>query len=970
MRTAFALLLNNIGNDQKPMSKNHKTFLLILIFAAQIGYGKSLKDSIDAAYGASLPSDIRFFTLPNGLRCYLAHNAKPERRAEIRLVINAGSLLEDDDQRGLAHVLEHLAFNGSKRFPKQAIVKYLEERGMDFGAHTNAYTSADETLYQMQIPTDSLSVFATALDIVADWSSALTLDSAAIEKERSIVIEEWRMGYLGLQGRINHAFTSTFYGNSRYHQRLPIGTKSSLDTFKHEALRRFYRDWYVPKNMALVVVGDIPVDSLERFIRERLSEIPARESVRIVAQERAAMRLLPTSADSLPIVSIIADKEMPSIICETHWRSAVQSITTQDQYKKSLLRGLTLALINNRFAELATASTKPPFRSASVTWSEQSRLLSSASLSLEPSEALFTSYEAALVELRRINRDGFLPSEIARAKAGTQKSMMMAYNERRNIPSSVRVGALVSHALTGSLVIDPEQQYKRDSTTLAQSSPDELRQMATTLFPIGSPQQLTFIAVSPQDSSGITPSSVRTLLHRADTAPIQPYREDSVQKRILSVMPPRGTILRERFYARSGVTEWRLSNGVRVLLKPTPFTNDQILIQSVAEGGLSLAPPQEYLAAKTAIALQAPSVAGVGALTATELGRVLTGKSVAVTPFADRLYHGMTAVCSPSDIETALKLFYAAHTAPRFDSVSSTTAKQRELQSFGNRANAPLTVIQDSINAILYDNHYAVRTPTRTEIQDWNHQQHGFPFFRQLFGNMRGGTVSIVGSFDIKSMKAQILRYIGGLPTKISPLRFRDIGAYPKQVTAAEKTIRKGAEAQAYTFIASTTFLPEWTLKFDITTDIVREIADTKLRETLRNDAGGVYASNVDVDVQTKPRPYVQTSISFPCEPQRVGELATSTAALWERLRADGIQERDVQEAKTKLLAARQTSMNDNNKWLERLQFWTRQGDSPERIFEYVPTLEAINREDVRRAFHLLFGTTNRARFVLLPEKL
>ncbi|MFY8000791.1 MAG: M16 family metallopeptidase, partial [Candidatus Kapaibacteriota bacterium] len=478
------------------MTKNQIAFLLILIFTTQIGYGKSLQDSLNAAYGASLPSDIRFLRLPNGLRCYLAHNAKPERRAEIRLVINAGSLLEDDDQRGLAHVLEHLAFNGSNRFPKQAIVKYLEERGMDFGAHTNAYTTADETVYKMQIPTDSLSVLATALDIVADWSSsALNLDSAAIEKERSIVIEEWRIGNLGWQGRITHSFLSAFYGDSRYQQRLAIGTKSSLDSFRHEALRRFYRDWYIPKNMALIVVGDIPLDSLECLVRERLSGLPARESRRNIAQERSAMRLLPTSTDSLPIVSVVVDKEMSSIICETHWRSAVQSITTQDHYKQSLLRGLALALVNSRFAELATASAKPPFRNASVTSSEQSRLLGSTSLSLEPSEALFTSYEAALVELRRIKRDGFLPSEIARAKAGFQKSMTMAYNERRNIPSVVRAEALIAHALTGSLVVDPEKQHWRDSSIIAQSSAEDLRQLVNTLFPLGSPQQITFIAV-------------------------------------------------------------------------------------------------------------------------------------------------------------------------------------------------------------------------------------------------------------------------------------------------------------------------------------------------------------------------------------------------------------------------------------------------------------------------------------------
>lgn len=942
-------------------------FTVIFFLCCEIKLFAQEKSASESAF--HLPQDIRTFTLSSGLRCYIAHNAKPERRAEIRLVVNVGSLLEDNDQRGLAHFLEHLAFNGSKRFPKQAIVKYLEARGMSFGAHTNAYTSADETVYQMQIPTDSLSVLATALDIVADWSSALTLDSTAIEKERSIVIEEWRMRDLGLQGRVNDSFLSAFYGDSRYLKRLPMGTKSSLDTFRHETVRRFYRDWYAPQNMTLVVVGDIPLDSLERLVREHLAVIPAREGMRNIAQERSAMRLLPTGGDSLPAITIFVDKEMPSTLCETHWRSAFEATTTNTLYRQSVIRNLSLSLVNSRLAERATASAKPPFRSASVRWSPQNRLFGSVALAIEPSDALFTSYEAALVELRRIKRDGFLLEEIARTKAGFQKSIAVAYNERQNIPSAVRADALVNHALTGTLLRAPEEQYRLDSSIVANSSAEELHELVKLLFPIGALQQMTFIAVPPQDSIGISPESVRAVLRRADSAQILSYREDTVQKQILSALPPcKSSIVRERFYARSGVTEWRLSNGVRVLLKPTTFKNDQILIQSVLEGGLSLASEQEYLAAKMAISLQAPSVAGVGELTASELNKVLSGKSVSVTPYADGLYHGMTAVATVSDIETAFQLFYAAQTAPRLDSVSVNIAKQRELQAFGNRANSPFTAYQDTVNAILYGNHYAVRSATLSELKEWNHSAKGYPFYRRLFSTVRGSTVVVVGAFDTAQIKPLILQYIGSLPTKKAPTRFSDINMYPKP-GKVDITVRKGSDAQGYTLIAYTGFLPEWTLKFDITADILREIADTKLREALRNDAGGVYASQVSIEIIPKPRPYFQATVYFPSEPERTSELAKRTAALWETFRTSGIQESDLTEAKTKLLAVRETSMKDNDVWLQRLQFWTRQGESPERILDYVPMVEAISLADVRRAVDMVLCSPNTARFVLLPEK-
>lgn len=907
------------------------------------------------------------FTLPNGMRCIIAQNPKPERRAEIRLVVNVGSLMEDGDQRGVAHVLEHLAFNGSKRFPGQAMIKYLEGRGMSFGAHTNAYTTSDETVYQLQIPTDSASVMATALDIVADWAFSLTLDSASIENERKIVTEEWRSRELGVQGRITKSIYGAVLENSRYADRIPIGTKTSLENFKHDAVRRFYRDWYVPENMTVVIVGDIQPDSLEHRIRQHLAVVPARTSKRNVTRERASMSLFPKEIGKEAHALVFIDKELPSIICGTMWRHPWQPTKTVSVYRENIVRTMALMLTNSRFQDRVLASTKPPFRSAAVTWNMSNRTIATASLLIEPKDSLLASYEAALAELYRIRRDGFLLSEIRRAQATMQKNIRTAYNERANMTSAAFAQATVYHALTGSTLLLSEEGYTLDSSIIATVQPENLRLVVANLFALGSGAQYSFVAVPPQDSAGITRETLTTTLNRAAASNLPPYTEDTLRKSLLVSIPQSAELVRERTYPLTEITEWQLSNGIRVFLKPTTFKNDQILLQSYVAGGLSLASEEQYPTALRAAFLQAPSIAGIASLTPSELGKIMTGKSVAVRPYIQQLYHGINASSSVNDLETMLQVFYSAHTAPRLDSASIMTAKERERQSFSLRHNYPAAHMQDTISTVMFGNHYTARSITKDELERWNHAAVGFPFYQELFENMRNGTVVVVGAFDVQRIKPLILRYCGALPTKVVPTRFRDIGTKPRQ-GQFEVLVREGKDKQSATTVLYHDTVQTWTFNRDLAFDVARSIGDTKLRETLRNDAGGVYASSVNITYSSQPTPGISSVASFSSEPDRAEELYKRMNALWKRLGEDGITIQDVQEAKNKLLKSREVSNKENSAWLGRIIFWTQIGESPERMIEYNEIMERLTLDDIRKAFRKAFLTSNYGRFVLLPE--
>lgn len=916
-------------------------------------------------------SKVRRFTLPNGMRCFIAYNPKPERRAEIRLFVNVGSLVEDDDQQGLAHVLEHLAFNGSKRFPGQSVVKYLESRGMDFGAHTNALTTADETVYQMQIPTDSLSVVATAFDIVADWASALTLDSASIENERKIVIEEWRLRSLGVQGRVNTAFFTSIWGQTRYEARQPIGTKSSLDTFRHEALRRFYRDWYVPENMALVVVGDIPLDTLEKHIRQHLSNVPTGTPLRNVVQERAQMRLLPldTAAQAeIPHVALLFDKELPNYLCATSWRNAHQPNINRKAYRANMLKNMTLMLVNNRLQDRIATSAKPPFRNATVALEESNRVLAVTTLLIEPSDALFTSYQAALEELHRIRQDGFLPSEISRVRRSLLKGISTNFNERENMTSRTIVEACLNHLRTGAAIVLPEDVSAFDSAIVNGVRSEELRQTAQQLFPLGTSGQSTFIASPLQDSAGINRDAVFALLQRAASTRLPAYTEDTTSKPLLRTVPQGGRILRERTYSRVGVTEWRLSNGLRVLLKPTNFKNDEILLYSFMQGGLSLASEEDYQAILRTAKLQHPAVSGIGELTPAEYTKMLADKVVSLSPYIDGLYHGISASSSAGDLETMMRVLYAAHTAPRIDSGNIHTAKEAEKQAFGLRWNFPLTKFQDTIGAVLYNNHYTVRSVTKSELERWNHAEVGFPFYKQLFRNVRGGVIVFVGSFDVQRIKPLILRYCGALPSRVTSQTFRDIAPKPFR-GRYDVAVHSGKDNQAATNIFLNDTVSSWSLQKDIAFSLAAVVADTKLRETLRNEARGVYTSSVSISYTSQPVARLSANVAFSSEPERAQELYELMNNLWKRLAEDGMTQDDIEEARTKLLKEREVSMKNNGAWLSRLVLWAQNGESPERITEYEGAIRSLTLAEVREALRKALLAPHHARFILLPEE-
>jgi zinc protease len=571
----------------------------------------------------SLPFDpaVTVGVLPNGIRYYIRENHKPEKRAELRLVVNAGSVQEDEDQRGLAHMTEHMAFRGTKNFPKNALTSYLESIGMQYGPHINAYTSFDETVYMLTIPTDTGNALAKGFQILADWGSAVTMDSSQIALERPVVIEEWRLGQ-GANNRMQRKWFPVLFAGSRYSDRLPIGSLPVLQSYKPATLRRFYADWYRPDLMAIVAVGDFDKTKIETLIRQTAGAIPARTSER----PKETFSVPPSVSTA---VAVASDSEATATLVRLFRREPPSRTTNVPTFREALVKQLFNEMLNARFAEL-TRKPNPPFIIAN---SGSDPLVRTADLyaltAVVKDNGADAGLRALLMEGERVRRYGFLASELDRAKKTLLSSLEQAYAEREKTNSGVYAGEYARAFLTGEPSTSREFDLQGARALLPTIALADFQPLATRW--LGNDQWVV-VATSPKKPGVVPPDSLALVndIKTVVASTIAPYTEAVAAGALVATPPAAGRVVSERKIPVVGVTEWKLSNGVRVLLKPTDFQADQILMSAYSPGGTSLLPDSLYYQASSAEII--PLASGVGAFSATDLQKFLAGHIVNVAP--------------------------------------------------------------------------------------------------------------------------------------------------------------------------------------------------------------------------------------------------------------------------------------------------------------------------------------------------
>jgi len=617
------------------MLKRTQIFILVLltlvsVAAAQTPVAPSLSDQIP------VEREITIGQLPNGLRYYVRANKKPEKRAELRLVVNAGSALEDDDQQGLAHFLEHMAFNGTKNFPKNEIVKFIESVGMRFGADLNAYTSFDETVYMLQVPTDKPEVIEKALLILEDWAHNVSLETEEIDKERGVVMEEWRLRR-GAGARTTDKLFPILLKGSRYADRLPIGKPEILQNFKPETLKKFYQDWYRPDLMAVVAVGDFDKTAVENLIKTRFGSIPKPSSPR------------PRREFDIPdhegsIYAITTDKEMTSTSVSIENMLPGRKQGTYGVYRQDIVDGLFSSMLSTRFAEIAQKPDAPFLGAGAGRGNFIARNKDEAQLSARVKEdGIEKGLDAILAEVERVRRFGFTATELDRQRQNILRSYERIVIEDQNRQSDSRADEYVRNFLEDEPLPGAELEQALNQRFLPQITLAEINALAKDWFT----DRNRFVVVTAPDKAGlVVPDETRlaAVIKAAPNKELQPYVDTVTSAALLDPLPTGGTIAKTTTKDALGITEWELSNGVKVILKPTTFREDEIVFRATSPGGTSLASDQDYIPATTAT--QVLSAGGLGQFNAIDLRKALTGKVANAGTFIGETEEGLSGGAS------------------------------------------------------------------------------------------------------------------------------------------------------------------------------------------------------------------------------------------------------------------------------------------------------------------------------------
>ena len=905
----------------------------------------------------AVPVDPRITvgTLPNGLRYYIRANQAPRNRAELRLVVSAGSVLEDDNQRGLAHMVEHMAFNGSKNFPNQRIVSFMQSIGMRFGAHVNAHTGFDETVYQLQIPTENPAVIDTAFLVMEDWAQNVTFDPGEIEKERGVVLEEWRLG-LGAESRMRDAQLPVVLRGSRYADRLPIGTPEVIRSFQPEQLRRFYTDWYRPDMMAVIAVGDFDPAVIEGLIKTRFARIPARLDPR------------PKPAFDVPghagtLYAVATDPEARGTIVNVTRTMPARDQTTIGAYRQSLVERLFAGMLSDRFAELAQ-SANPPFLAAETSRSLFIGPAEATSLAaLVPDIGIERALTALFAEAERVRRFGFTSTELERQKANMRLFLERAAIEEATWESGRLADEYARNFLQKEPIPGIGYEYALHQRFVPEITLAEVNAVANDWMP----DRSRTVAVSAPRKAGVTlPDETR--LAAAITAggktALEAYVDNVSTQPLLAQQPSPGRVVRTTARAELGITEWELSNGVKVVLRPTTFKQDEILFRAVSPGGTSLASDADFIAAETAAAVIGRS--GLGTLTESALDRTLAGKNAFVEPEIGDTDEGLRGGSSRGDLELMFQLIYLTFTQPRADPDAFRTVTTQWAATLANREALPDTVFNDAVEQAVTQGHLRAR-PLTPALLPQMRLDTSLAFYKGRFADAADFTFVFVGSIDVDAIKPLVERYLGSLPSLRKPESARDVGIRPPD-RVVERAVRKGVDPRSQVSVVfAGPFQNDQTRRV-----ILREMTEAlegNLQRTLREDLGGTYGVSVTPSFQQWPRGEYRVTISFACDPARLDSLVSALFREIDQFKRTGPSTGQVADQRLALTRDLETNSRSNSYLLNQLTYKYQYGEDPGEVFRLPEFYAQITPAALRDAAQMYLDTSRYVKVTLQPER-
>jgi len=904
-----------------------------------------------------MDSAIRSGTLPNGMKYFIRRNVKPEKRVELRLAVNAGSVLENDDQQGLAHFNEHMAFNGTKNFAKNDVVNFLESSGVKFGADLNAYTSFDETVYMLQIPTDSEKIFLKGFQILEDWSHNLSFDSVEIDKERGVVISERRLG-LGAFQRMQAQYWPVLFKGSRYADRIPIGKLDVLENCKHSTLKQFYYDWYRPELMAVVVVGDVDVDKVEKLIKDKFAGIPNKPNAR------------PREFFQVPdnkglMIAKASDKEDPYNVIQLVYKHSKLHTKTLADMKRDMTAELFSNMLRSRLQELQKQSN-PPFLFSFVGIDGLVRTKDAfTAFAYVNGKGVETGISTLVTECERAKRFGFTASELERQKKEMLRKAEESVKEKDKTESRNYVNEYVNDYLDEDAMPSAEFTYNFYKRHLPGVTVEDINKVCKEWI-TNDGENAVIVLMSPSKDSASVPAddTIRHIFESIQKKELKPYVDKTSDKPLMATKPTPGKVTDTKEIKELGITEWTLSNGVKVFLKPTDFKNDEILFSAYRWGGTSLYSNADYMSA--ANAAQITDQSGLGQFSSTTLEKMLTGKVVGVSPFMGELSEGLTGQCSPQDMETEFQMTNMYFTQPRKDDTAFQAYISQNKGLIENRSVDPSSTFTDTVTATMSSYNFRRRPATVSILNEIN-ENRAYEIYKEQFSDATGYTFFFVGSFKLDQIKPYIETYIASLPVKSAAPTWKDIGlTVPKGMI--NKTVYKGKEPKASVQIIFSGTC-EFNRKNRMDLYALSSLLSIKLREQLREEMSGVYGVGANGSMTHYPKQEYKFTIGFGCAPERVDELLTAAFKEIDSVKNMGASDVNLNKIKETMKRQREVDLKDNRFWLNTLSQNDQNNENILDLLDFNKYVDGLTSADFKRLANMYLNMNNYAKFVLMPEK-
>ena len=903
-----------------------------------------------------IDSAVRVGKLENGLTYYIRHNEYPKNRAEFHIAQAVGAILEEDHQNGLAHFLEHMAFNGTEHFAGKGIIEYFESIGVNFGGNINAYTSLDETVYRLsEVPTTREGIIDSALLVMHDWACGLLLLEDEIDNERGVIREEWRTG-MGASRRMWKQSNMLRYPGSQYAKRDVIGDTAVINNFEYDALRDYYKKWYGPDNQAIIVVGDIDVDKIEDKIKALWADVPAREN-------RGERPLYSVNDNIEPIVAIVRDKEAQNTRIELEFKKGKlpkEFRSTDAAYVQAGMLDLICDMLNNRFQELSV-DPNATFVGAGSFYGEtvkEKDAFTAVYIAKQGQET--QAYKDLLTQLEKMRRYGFTTSELERVKKEWLSHYEKAYNERGTVRNISRAQECIRHYLDGAPMTGEEWEYNMMQQILPMVNVDMLNQVAQQLV---TDENLIIAFQAPMEVVLPNEAEAVELLAAVKNEEIEAPVEEAIRENLVEVAPKAGKIKKVTTNEELGTTEWTLSNGVRVVIKPTEFKQDEILFSAFSKGGQSLVATEDLVSA--ALATDVVSVSGIADMTMTDLQKALTGKNVSCSPSINANTESIDGG-TVKDLETLLQLNYLYFTAPRRDEDAYAMLMSILESQLANRDKNPKSAFSDSVQMMSSNNSPRTVIFNAEALKKANIDK-ALEIYKSRFANPADFVFTFVGNVNPEdsAFQAMVCTWLGGMKTSKKKENVRDNGVRVPEGVNKNYFTRKMETKTASNRIQYTSYEIPYTLDNDLNMEMIGRILSTRYLESIREREGGSYGVGCGGGLNIQPVPMAYLIMQFDTDPEKQEKLMSIIHEEVNTIVENGPLAKDLNKEKGSMLKDFQEDLEKNSYWDTVLYMYYMYGI--DYIADYKTAVENITAETVQATLKKLVASGNMFEVVMMP---